>query len=123
MRKKLKNIGDDERHTFTGEFIRFGTKNGWVGEVKTLLLGDVKMGDDIVTDHLWFDCGKSFERLDLKEGDIVQFDARVAKYEKGYRGWRDDVFDKPPCTDWKLSRPTKVRKISSAKAEEAAEEV
>lgn len=31
MRKKLKQKGSDERHTFTGTFERFGIKRGYKG--------------------------------------------------------------------------------------------
>jgi hypothetical protein len=29
-------------------------------------------------------------------------------YEKGYKGYREDVYDAPVKTDYKLERPTKV---------------
>ena len=111
MRKRLRDLGDEERHTFTAEFVRFGIKNGWTGDVPTVLFKNVKLGDRIVCDHLWFTCGKQFDALGLQIGDIVEFSARVVSYIKGYMGYRDDVWDKPVEEDWKLSFPTKVRKI------------
>ena len=51
-----------------------------------------------------------FERIDLREGDRVEFCARVKEYEKGYAGRRDDVY-KPVEIDYKLSHPTRVRKL------------
>lgn len=111
MRKALRNIGCDERHTFTAEFSRYGIKNGWAGDVPTVLLKDIRLGDKIVCDHLWFTCGKQFDALGLECGDIVQFDARVDSYWKGYMGYRDDVYDKPVEKDWKLSFPTKIKKM------------
>lgn len=65
-----------------------------------------------ICDHLWFNLTKGFSVLDLNPGDQVQFDARVAKYEKGYKGWRTDVYV-PVQTDYKLSFPTKMRKLAS----------
>jgi hypothetical protein len=50
-------------------------------------------------------CGKTFENLDLTEGDIIQFDARVTTYNKGLRGKR--------TIDYKLSNPTKAIKMTS----------
>jgi hypothetical protein len=47
------------------------------------------------------------EALDLQPGDVVQFDARVSPYLKGYQGRRDDV-DCPVRWDYRLSRPAKV---------------
>ena len=108
MRKKLKEIGNDERHIFTGTFSRFGTKNGYKGIEHTVLLLDVKTENgETVCDHLWFNLTKGFERLNLKEGQKVTFSARVSKYEKGYKGYRDDVFV-PIETDYKLSFPTQI---------------
>lgn len=112
MRKELGKIGDESRHTFTAEFSRFGIKNGWKGDIPTVLFKNVKLGDKVVSDHLWFDCGKQFDALDLQCGDIVEFSARVASYVKGYFGHRIDAcWENPPREDWKLERPTKVRKI------------
>lgn len=112
-RTGLKALGTDERHEFTAEFVRFGIKNGWAGPVKTVLLKDVRHGDDIVADHLWFTCGKQFEPLDLQAGDVLEFKARVASYVKGYRGYRDDVYC-PVSKDWKLERPTGIRRLLAA---------
>lgn len=108
----LKALGRDERHKFTAEFVRFGTKNGWTGPVKTVLLKDVKCGDGVVADHLWFTCGKQFEALNLHVGDVITFKARVASYVKGYRGYRDDVYC-PVSKDWKLERPTGISILST----------
>ena len=40
--------------------------------------------ESCVADHLWFTMGKQFERLGLKKGDTLAFNARVTMYEKGY---------------------------------------
>lgn len=110
MRKKLKKI-ENERASFTGEFERFGIKNGYRGPLKTVLLVNVKdRKGKLITDHLWFNLTKGFDNLDLEEGDIIKFDARVKSYLKGYKGYRDDVY-KPLEYDYKLSYPSKVKKI------------
>lgn len=116
MRTELKKIGADERHTYTGEFVRFGEKKPYKGHIPdvTVLLANIKdLDGNIVTDHLWFNLTKSFQKCDLKEHDIVQFDARVAEYEKGYKGYRDwdDYYFPPVSVDYKLSHPTKVSVI------------
>lgn len=112
MRDKLRRITSDERHWFTATFARFGKKTGWNGaDERTVLLVDVKLGGKVVADHLWFKCGKRFSALDLKRGDEVEFKARVSSYMKGYRGYRDDVYDKPVEKDYKLSFPTEIRKV------------
>lgn len=112
MRKKLKELGSGERYTFIGTFERWGEKPAYRGyPIKTILLKDVKlMGGDLVTDHLWFTAGKQFESFSLSVGDCVQFNARVKPYTKGYKGYREDVYN-PISIDYKLERPTKVLKI------------
>lgn len=111
MRKELKIIGSRDRHVFTATFIRFGFRDGYKGPVKTILLQDVLLDGKIVTDHLWFDLTKGFESADLLPGDVVEFCAGVSIYEKGYKGYRNDVFDRPIEKDYRLSRPTKIKKI------------
>jgi hypothetical protein len=88
-------------------------KNGYKGPLKTVLLKDVRPPDDsqVYTDHLWFNLTKGFEALNLKEGDVVQFDARVKKYQKGYMG-RQWPVDAAVEWDYKLSHPTHIRKLN-----------
>ena len=116
MRTELKKINGDRR-TFTGTFVRLGTKSSYGYVKQTLLLADVKdSSGNVVTDHLWFNLTKGFESLNLVPGDIVQFDARVKPYMKGYRGWRDEDDDyeyKPVSVDYKLSNPSKVKRIDN----------
>lgn len=111
MRKALKELGKEERHRFKGTVETFGSKNGYKHAEKTLCLKDIVLisTGEVVTDHLWFTVGKQMEELDIQIGDIVSFDARVDSYWKGYRGYRDDVWDKPVQKDYKLSRPTKLK--------------
>lgn len=111
MRKALERI-NGVRATFTGTFVRLGIKSSYGYSKQTLLLSDVKDSEGIVvTDHLWFNYTAGFAALGLVAGDIVRFDARVATYVKGYRGYRDDVYDKPIEKDYKLSHPTKLAKL------------
>lgn len=113
MRKELKDIGKQERHTFSGVFVREGLKSAYRGlPLPTVLLKDIRLKDNdkIITDHLWFNKTKGFEALNLKEGDIVQFDARVDSYTKGYQGHREDVYSYIE-KDYKLSYPTKIKLI------------
>lgn len=62
MRKELKMIGSKERHVFTATFIRFGFRDGYKGPVRTILLQDVLLNGEVVTDHLWFDLTKGFKK-------------------------------------------------------------
>ena len=114
MRKNLKKIGTQERHTFTGTFVRYGTRSGYKGMEPTLLLKEIKDKDGkIVTDHLWFALTKGFSKYELEEGDVLQFDARVSKYIKGYKGY--DFIKNLECPieeDYKLSYPTKIKLLT-----------
>ncbi|MGO9387796.1 MAG: hypothetical protein ACLPWD_07100 [Methanobacterium sp.] len=101
-----KELGDngEVRDTFIGTFERMGSKNGWFNQ-RTVLLKDIKNNEGkIITDHLWFNLTKGFQKLHLREGDIIQFDARVKAYVKGY-----NKIDKK--IDYKLSYPTKLKKL------------
>lgn len=117
MRKELRQR-EGERSVFTGRFERFGAKhNTYTGRDEiTVLLRDVTevATGNRVADHLWFNLTKGFEKLNLEPGDRVQFCARVARYQAGYRGWRntDAMIDNPPREDFKLSHPTKVVRVS-----------
>jgi hypothetical protein len=106
MRKELKNLSG-QRMRFCATVERLGHKNGYKGPVPTILLKDVRRVDtgEVVTDHLWFTVGKTLSVL--SPGDEVEFDARVASYEKGYKGYREDVYC-PVSKDYKLERPTKL---------------
>src|ERR1700723_2897307 len=87
---------------------RFGTKPAFRGEpIRTILLRNVVDAHTgkMLTDHLWFTCGKWSTGLAI--GDVFEFEARVADYIKGYQG-RREVYDAPVSRDWKLQRPTKV---------------
>lgn len=109
--RKALGANEGERSVYTGEFVRTGTKHGFKGDVKTVLLKDVKdETGQIVTDHLWFNMTKGFEQANLQPGDIVEFRGKVERYIKGYKGYREDIY-KPLEDDYKLSRPTKVKKI------------
>lgn len=91
----------EERSTFTGRFVRFGSKPG---RLETILLADIadRFGN-VLTDHLWFNRTKGFIDLGpLRAGDRVMFDARVKTYRKAGRVVR---------IDYKLSYPSQVRRV------------
>jgi hypothetical protein len=111
MRKQLKN-SEGARARFSATFERYGSKNGYVGITKTVLLKNVSDATGkMVCDHLWFNLTKGFESLDLQPGDGVEFDARATAYLKGYKG-RDELarLTNPLTRDYKLSHPTKLKK-------------
>ncbi len=109
MRTGLKKL-ENQRLRFTAKIERFGFKSAFKGPDKpTVLLKDVRVLSTkaIVTDHLWFTKGKTWEPCQV--GDIVEFDARVGVYEKGYKGWNwEAAIENPIETDYRLERPTKL---------------
>lgn len=107
MRTKLKEF-DKQRFRISATVSKFGSKKSYKGSLCTILLTDVTnlLTKIIIADHIWLTCGKWSENL--KEGDIINFDARVGQYVKGYEGFRDDIYDKPLTLDYKFERPTKI---------------
>lgn len=101
-----------KRRRFEGTFERFGTKTAYKGPpLKTLILlnvVDVYTRDEIC-DHLWFTVGKQLDRLNLKEGNVIRFDARVTRYWKGYVNRDEDNRE----IDYRLSFPSKFIKINA----------
>jgi len=116
MRAELEKLFG-KRRRFQGVFVRYGQKAGYKYPETTILLKDIVdvISQKAMTDHCWFTMGKRFEKLELKEGDIIRFDARVTDYIKGYQGRRNDEDDydvKPVERDFRLSFPTKFVKVS-----------
>lgn len=102
---------DGQRFRVRAYVERFGAKRGFRGSVEqTVLLRNVCDTETgaMLCDHVWFSAGKW--SADLVPGCCVEFNGRVADYEKGYQGCRD--VDKPPGRDWKLMRPTKIVVVS-----------
>jgi len=112
MRKRLAS-SEGERKKFRAQFSRFGKKTNYKGySEETILLREIVdvETNDVVADHLWFSLIKSFEKLSLKEGVIIEFEARVKVYQKGYVNSRYKIDNSKK--DFKLSHPTKIKVIS-----------
>jgi hypothetical protein len=105
MRKELKKL-EEKRLVFSGIFERKGIKNGYKGPEETLLLRNIRdASGKLITDHLWFNYTKGFAKYPLTPGCTIVFRARVKEYEKGYKGYREDIYV-PVEVDYKLSHPT-----------------
>jgi hypothetical protein len=128
MRENLAQA-EGQRGTFTATFKRFGSKRGWKFPIKTVLLVNVSDNSGKVTaDHLWFTCGKQFKRLNLVEGDRIQFVGRITSYSKGYQGHREyveDFGDDLPAVqrDFRISFPTQIKNISRGQFQSANSEL
>jgi hypothetical protein len=111
MREKLKEI-NGTRLRFRAVVEAFGKKPSFRGLPKdTILLKDVRRGDtnEEVADHCWMTVGKTIAQQNLQIGDLVQFDARVDTYWKGYVNHREGIDER--TLDYKLSRATQFKKI------------
>ena len=119
MREEFEKI-EDFRGEFIGTFTRYGKKSRykpikiddeWITEDTTVLLSDIRdPTGKYMCDHIWCNLTKGFTALgDLIPGDQIRFAARVTPYVKGYCNYRkgEDYRE----LDYKLSRPTKVRKV------------
>jgi hypothetical protein len=112
MRSELKKI-ELVRQTFIGEFERYGEKPNWNGYLeKTILFKNIKDSEgNLMTDHIWFTVGKRIESLQIKSvGTLVQFDARVKPYIKGYVNFRQGIDER--TRDFKLNNPTNFKVIT-----------
>lgn len=113
MRKRLATQ-EGERKKFTATFSRWGKKINYNGYSEdTILLISIRDAttNTVVADHLWFSFSKSFEKLSLTEGAVLEFEARVKAYTKGYENKRYGIRNK--TSDFKLSHPTKIKIISA----------
>lgn len=111
MRKNLENkVG--QRKKFKATVARFGKKVNYNGytDITMLLTNiiDVETGT-VVTGHQWFAYTKGFEKAQLKEGDTLEFEARVKIYKKGYVNRKLSINKQQ--SDYKLSHPTQIQVI------------
>jgi hypothetical protein len=108
MRKSLAKE-EGERKRFRAQFVRIGKKINYKGHSEeTILLKNIcDAGSGIrLTDHVWFSYTQSFQKAQLTEGCLLEFDARVKKYSKGYVNKKLGVNNE--TIDFKLSNPTKI---------------
>jgi hypothetical protein len=75
----------------------------------TILLINIIDGEskELVADHAWFSYTKGFEKVQLKEGTVLEFEARIKAYAKGYINRGLGMTKRK--TDLKLSHPTKIK--------------
>lgn len=109
MREQLVQL-EGERKKFTARFSRLGKKINYKGYSEdTILLTSVQDAETgtTVSDHVWFTFSKGFEKLTLRENVLLEFEARVKEYKKGYVNRQLGVNQRK--RDLKLSHPTKIR--------------
>jgi hypothetical protein len=105
----------NKRTRFCGTFIKYGQKNGYKGRLEqtVLLINIIEITNPtiILTDHLWFNYTKGFSVLNLQSGDIIEFNARVDVYQKGYS---EDSEDNPFRLDYRLTYPRNIKIVGKA---------
>lgn len=111
MRRELARR-EGQRNKFRATFSKLGKKINYKGySESTILLTDVIEceSNTRITDHAWFSYTKGFENAQIKEGDTIEFEARIKEYKKGYvnRGLKINE----QKLDYKLSHPTKISVI------------
>jgi hypothetical protein len=102
-----------ERKKFHAAFSRFGKKVNYQGySDRTVLLVNIIDAETnmMVTDHVWFSYTKGFEKLNLKPGLHVAFEARIKGYKKGYVNKKYNINNSK--LDYKLNNPTRISIIS-----------
>jgi hypothetical protein len=112
MIRKVLASGAGERKKFKAVFSRFGKKVNYKGysEMTVLLTHITEAGTGtVVTDHLWFAYTAGFEKIKLEEGVVIEFEARIKEYAKGYVNPRYGINNRKK--DYKLSHPTKIKVV------------
>lgn len=70
--RRLRDTGSGRRHTFTATFVRYGSKSSWRGaEEPTVLLTNVALEGNIVSEHLCMTAGKQWDGQEWSEGNEV----------------------------------------------------
>lgn len=110
MRSELEKL-NGERKRFRAVIEEFGTGRG-PRRTETVLLVDVCRTDDptaVVADHVWFKKTAAFQAVAL--GDVIEFDANVEPYEKGYQNFRLGIDE--TTIDYRLSKPANVEIVTN----------
>jgi len=113
MRKELAKE-EGQRKKFRAVFSRLGKKTSYKGYSEdTLLLKNIVDTETsrIVADHVWFTFSKGFEKIALEEGVVIEFEARVKEYRKGYVNNQYGI--NKSAKDFKLSHPTKIKAVKN----------
>ena len=114
MRCELGKL-EGERKRFRAQVEDFGIGHR-AKRAETILLIDVCRTDApnaIVADHIWFRKGPQFTGVSI--GDVIEFDAEVEQYEKGYMNFRLGIDE--TTVDYRLSKPSNVQVVNKGLSE------
>lgn len=118
MRKQLQII-EGKKLRFRATVDRFGYRPDDRGLIITTVCLDhitYAGSEREVTDHIWFDVTRTIASLNLKPGDVVEFDAKAEAYLKGYRHIKRGIDDR--TRDYKLSSPSGFKKVTDDKEQD-----
>lgn len=114
MRTELEKLAG-ERKRFRAVVEEFGADRGKKSS-ETILLVDVRLveqPDVVVSDHVWLKKGAAFQAVAV--GDVIEFDAEVEQYEKGYVNFRLGIDE--TTVDYRLTKPADVHVVSRERSE------
>lgn len=91
-------------------FDKTGYKHGFKHAIQTVRFTNIK--DEnlfFLASSLWMNMTNGFQKLDLKKGDVVCFEARVERYIRNNSS--DCIPYGKPVIDYHLVYPTKIKKM------------
>lgn len=119
MRKELKQWLNKKVQVKQATVERYGLKSEFIGgDSVTILLKDILLFDgrkEIIVDHAWMNCGKWFEKANLKTGSKVSMNCHVKEYEKGYVNFREFIDER--VIDIGVQRASKIQNIEEGNGE------
>lgn len=113
----------EENLKYIGVFIRYGSMYEYGIKFTTVLIRDIESNGETVADHQWFRINEGFENLQLQNGDIIEFNADVSAYVKGYLG-KNKQLKKERCVrlDYQLINLSNIKVINNKRGEECGSE-
>lgn len=112
-REKLVRVDKQDRYVFIGKFDRFVLTNGVRGVAQQIVFRDVtdEYGNK-VSNYVQFDNIKTFLELNLHEGDLVCFCARIVVCQNANEAMHG-FYSPYTRTYVRLLNPTKAEKLRS----------
>ncbi len=93
-------------------YVGLGKRKAGQKEFSTVLIRDVRQAEsgELLTDHLWFNRGKTWRKAGVLPGDRIAFEARSIEYRTGYWGPNQlRRLESPPRVEYKLTAPAGLR--------------
>lgn len=100
---------------FTGKVHKISLQKNAKNKKQTVCISNIcNRSGEFITNHIWF-LANDFH-IDLNEGDVIEFTAKVSTYIKGrWKKRSPDNFSKKLQVDYALKYPREVRIIKNHK--------